>query len=65
MTSQVLGLMINSANNGFDGINRDAHTLATDLILLDRLLPYTAPTQTRADGLRCMSSAHLMAPGQP
>jgi hypothetical protein len=38
MTSLVLGLMINSAKNRFDGINRDVHTLATDLILLDRLL---------------------------
>ena len=38
MTSLVLGLMINSAKSGFDSINRDVHTFATDLILLDRLL---------------------------
>ncbi len=38
MTSLVLGLMINSAKSRFDNINRDVHTFATDLILLDRLL---------------------------
>jgi hypothetical protein len=43
MTSLVLGLMINSAKNRFDGINRDVHTLATDLILLDRLLLVYGP----------------------
>ena len=38
MISLVLGLMINSAKNKFDGITRDVNTLATDLMLLDRLL---------------------------
>ncbi|WP_213777975.1 DUF4239 domain-containing protein [Caballeronia sp. dw_276] len=38
MTSLVLGLMINSAKNRFDGINRDVHAFATDLVLLDRTL---------------------------
>lgn len=38
LTSLVLGLMINSAKSRFDAINRDVHTFATDLILLDRLL---------------------------
>ena len=38
MTSLVLGLMINSAKARYDGINRDAHSFAIDLILLDRLL---------------------------
>lgn len=38
MTSLVLGLMTNTAKNRFDGINRDVHIFATDLILLDRTL---------------------------
>jgi hypothetical protein len=38
MTSLVLGLMINSAKNRFEGINRDVHTFATSLILLDKML---------------------------
>jgi hypothetical protein len=38
MTSLVLGLMINSAKSRYDGVNRDVHILATDLILLNRLL---------------------------
>jgi hypothetical protein len=38
MTSLVLGLMINSAKARFEGINRDLHAFATDLILLDRML---------------------------
>src|SRR4051812_47140160 len=38
MTSLVLGLMVNSAKSRFESINRDLHTFATDLILLDRLL---------------------------
>jgi len=38
MTSLVLGLMINSAKSRFDTINRDVHTFATSLIVLDRLL---------------------------
>ena len=38
MTSLVLGLMINSAKSRLDSINRDVHTFATNLIVLDRLL---------------------------
>jgi hypothetical protein len=38
MTSLVLGLMINSAKTRYEGINRDVHAFATDLILLDRTL---------------------------
>jgi hypothetical protein len=38
MTSLVLGLMINTAKNRFDGINLDVHVFATDIILLDRTL---------------------------
>ena len=38
MTSLVLGLLINTAKNRFDAINREVHMFATDLILLDRML---------------------------
>lgn len=38
MTSLVLGLMITSAKSRFDGVNRDVHSYATELILLDRML---------------------------
>lgn len=38
LTSLVLGLMINSAKSRFDAINRDVHSFATGLILLDRSL---------------------------
>jgi hypothetical protein len=43
MTSLVLGLMINSAKGRYDGINRDVHAFATNLILLDRLLVLYGP----------------------
>jgi len=43
MTSLVLGLMINSAKGRFEGINRDIHVFATDLILLDRTLLLYGP----------------------
>jgi hypothetical protein len=46
MTSLVLGLMINSAKTRFDGINRDVHSYATGLILLERsLLVYGAAAE--------------------
>jgi hypothetical protein len=38
MTSLVLSLMISSAKARFEGINRDVHAFATDLIILDRML---------------------------
>jgi hypothetical protein len=38
MTSLVLGLMINTAKSRFDGVNRDLHVFATNLIVLDRTL---------------------------
>jgi hypothetical protein len=38
MTSLVLGLMINSAKNRFEAIDRDLHAFATNLILLDRMM---------------------------
>jgi hypothetical protein len=43
MTSLVLGLMINTAKARFDGINRDLHIFATELILLDRTLELYGP----------------------
>jgi len=38
MTSLVLGLMITSAKGRFDAVNRDVHSYASNLILLDKLL---------------------------
>jgi FtsH-binding integral membrane protein len=38
MTSLVLGLMINSADNTFEATDRDVQTFATEVILLDRKL---------------------------
>jgi hypothetical protein len=43
MTSLVLGLMINSAKGRYDAVNRDVHSFATDLILLDKLLLLYGP----------------------
>lgn len=49
MTSLVLGLMITSAKNTFEGIDHNVHALATQLIILDRALqqygPETAATR--------------------
>lgn len=38
MTSLVLGLMVSTAKNTFETVERNLHTFATDLILLDRSL---------------------------
>ncbi|HZA95061.1 MAG TPA: hypothetical protein VE421_02910 [Burkholderiaceae bacterium] len=38
MTSLVLGLMLNSAKNTFEAVDRNVHVFATDLVLLDRSL---------------------------
>lgn len=43
MTSLVLGLMLNTAKNRFDGVNRDVHAFATELILLERNLRLYGP----------------------
>lgn len=43
MTSLVLGLMINSAKNTFESIDRNVHAYATELILLDRSLRQFGP----------------------
>jgi hypothetical protein len=51
MTALVMGLLINTAKTRFDGINRDLHSYATSLILLDRTLmtlgPETKETRVR------------------
>lgn len=38
MTSLVLGLMVNSAKNVFESVDKNVHAYATELILLDRTL---------------------------
>ncbi len=43
MTSLVLGLMINSARNTLEFIDRNMHAYATELILLDRTLRHYGP----------------------
>ena len=42
-SSLVLGLLINSAKNSFEAVNRNVHVFATDLILLDRTLRQYGP----------------------
>jgi hypothetical protein len=48
MTSLVLGLMITSAKGRFDTVNRDVHSYATELILLDRMLVLYGPEASGA-----------------
>jgi hypothetical protein len=42
-TSLVLGLLLNSAKNTFEAVDRNVHAFATDLILLDRSLRHYGP----------------------
>ena len=42
-TSLVLGLLLNSAKNTFEAVDRNVHAFATDLILLDRSLRQYGP----------------------
>ncbi len=42
-TSLVLGLMLNSAKNTFEAVDRNVHAFATDLIVLDRSLRHYGP----------------------
>lgn len=42
-TSLVLGLLINSAKNTYEAVDRNMHGFATDLILLDRSLRHYGP----------------------
>lgn len=43
MTSLMLGLMINSARNTYESIDRNVHAYATEMILLDRSLRQYGP----------------------
>jgi hypothetical protein len=43
MTSLVLGLMVNSAKNTFESVDKNVHAYATELILLDRTLRQYGP----------------------
>lgn len=49
MISLVLGLLLNSAKNTLDSVDRNIHSFAADLIMLDRLLQDCG---TEADGAR-------------
>jgi hypothetical protein len=46
--SLVLGLMLNSAKNTFEAVDRNMHAFATDLILLDRSLRHYGPETSNA-----------------
>jgi Protein of unknown function (DUF4239) len=46
MTSLVLGLMLNSAKNTFEAVDRNVHVFATDLVLFDRSLRNYGPEAT-------------------
>ena len=48
MTSLVLGLMMNSAKNTLETANRNVHALATDIILLDRIVRALGPEADEA-----------------
>jgi hypothetical protein len=50
MTSLVLGLMVNSAKNTFEGVDKNVHAYATELILLDRTLRQYGPETAAARG---------------
>jgi hypothetical protein len=69
MTSLVLGLMLNTAKNRFDAINRDVHAFATDLILLDRTLQLygqeTAETRQRLKAYVTRASNGKWTSGDP
>ena len=40
MTSHILGLLINSAKNTLDSVDRNIHAFATGLVMLDRWLQH-------------------------
>jgi hypothetical protein len=63
MTSLVLGLMISSAKGRFDAVNRDVHTYASDLILLDKLLILHGP-EAEDTRKRLLAYAERAANGQ-
>ena len=43
MTSLVMGLMINSAKNTLESVDRNIHTFAASMIVLDRTLRHYGP----------------------
>lgn len=43
MASLVLGLLVNSVKNTYEGVDRNVHAFATELILLDRTLRHYGP----------------------
>ncbi len=43
LTSLVLGLLVNSSKNTFEGIDRSIHAFSTELILFDRTLRHYGP----------------------
>jgi hypothetical protein len=49
MTSLLLGLMVNSAKNTFESVDKNVHSYATELILLDRSLRHYG---SETDGVR-------------
>jgi hypothetical protein len=51
MTSLVLGLLIASSKSSFDAVDRDVHSFATQLILLDRQMKLYGPETRPAHGL--------------
>ena len=50
LTSLVLGLMINSAKNTFESVDRNVHAIATGIIILDRILQQVGPAADPARG---------------
>jgi hypothetical protein len=55
-TSLVLGLLLNSAKNTYESVDRNVHAFATDLILLDRNLRHYGP---EASGIRQQLAAYV------
>ena len=55
-TSLVLGLLLNSAKNTYESVDRNVHAFATDLILLDRNLLHYGP---EASGVRQRLAAYV------
>lgn len=66
MTSLVLGLMLNTAKNRFDAVNRDVHEFATEIILLDRTFRlYGTEASSARESLRAYAdvASRFRAPG--
>lgn len=63
VTSLVLGLMVNSAKNTFETADRDVHAIATEIILLDKILRRFGEDgdATRRDLLNYVKQANAVA----